>query len=298
MGFFDKLKQGLTKTRNSFTGKIESVLKFARKVDEETLEELEEILITSDVGVSAAEKLMQNLRERIRTQGIKTSDELKNALKEEIKAIFPKGEMNITPPSVLMIVGVNGVGKTTSIGKLAYLFKNNGYKVILVAGDTFRAAAADQLEIWGQRAGVQVIRHQEGSDPASVLFDALQAGKSRKADIIICDTAGRLHTKKNLMEELKKLYRVCQKEYPEARLQSLMVLDATTGQNALVQARMFKEAVDVSGIILTKLDGTAKGGIAIAISMEMNIPVWFVGVGEGIDDLQEFSPEEFVNALF
>jgi len=297
LGFFDKLKQGLSKTRNNFTDKIDDLLKFTRKVDEETLEELEELLISADVGVNATLNLMENLRGRIKSQRIKSVDDLKVALKEEIKELFPSGKLIVNSPCIMLVVGVNGVGKTTSIGKLAHNFKSRGYKVILAAGDTFRAAAAEQLDIWGQRSGVDVIRHQEGSDPASVLFDAISAGKSRHADIIICDTAGRLHTKKNLMEELRKLYRVCQKEYPDAGLLSLMVLDATTGQNALAQAKIFKEAVDISGIVLTKLDGTAKGGIAIAIAREMNIPVWFVGVGEGIDDLQEFNPDEFVDAI-
>ena len=204
----------------------------------------------------------------------------------------------MTYPTIILVVGVNGVGKTTSIGKLANKYKIEGKKVLLAAADTFRAAAVEQLEIWGQRVGVDVIKHQEGADPASVLFDALQAGKARKADVVICDTAGRLHTKKNLMNELKKLNKVCHKEYPEANVVSLLVLDATTGQNALVQARMFKEAVDYSGIILTKLDGTAKGGIAIAITSELKIPVWYIGIGEGINDLHEFNPKDFIEAIF
>lgn len=297
MGLIDRLKQGLSKTRDSLTAKIDNLLRFTKRVDEETLEELEELLITADVGVSVTRKLMEGLKERVKKENIKDAGDLRTALKEEIKELFPKERMIIVPPAVILVVGVNGVGKTTSIGKLAYNFKNKGKKVILAAADTFRAAAADQLEIWGRRAGVDVIRHQEGSDPASVLFDALQAGKARKADVIICDTAGRLHTKKNLMDELKKLYRVCQKEYPEAQVVSILVLDATTGQNALSQARIFKEAVNLSGIILTKLDGTAKGGIAIAVASELGIPVWFIGVGEGMDDLQEFDPSAFVDAI-
>jgi len=297
LGLLDRFKQGLVKTRNNFTNKIDSLLKLTQKVDEDTLEELEELLIMADVGVNVTETLMENLRKKVKTDKIRTSDELRYAMKEEIKNLFPKNKIDITPPTIILVVGVNGVGKTTSIGKLSYRFKSEGYKVILAAADTFRAAAAEQLCIWGQRAGVDVIRHQEGSDPASVLFDAIQAGKARKSDIIICDTAGRLHTKKNLMNELEKLYRVCQKEYPEAKLISLMVLDATTGQNALAQAKIFKEAVDISGIILTKLDGTAKGGIAIAIAVEMGLPVWFAGIGEGIDDLQEFDPDTFVDAI-
>lgn len=297
MGLIDRLKQGLSKTRDSLTAKIDNLLRFTKRVDEETLEELEELLITADVGVSVTRKLMEGLKERVKKENIKDAGDLRTALKEEIKELFPKERMIIVPPAVILVVGVNGVGKTTSIGKLAYNFKNKGKKVILAAADTFRAAAADQLEIWGRRAGVDVIRHQEGSDPASVLFDALQAGKARKADVIICDTAGRLHTKKNLMDELKKLYRVCQKEYPEAQVMSILVLDATTGQNALAQARIFKEAVNLSGIILTKLDGTAKGGIAIAVASELGIPVWFIGVGEGMEDLQEFDPSAFVDAI-
>ncbi|ADL07825.1 signal recognition particle-docking protein FtsY [Thermosediminibacter oceani] len=298
MGFFERLKQSLAKTRNSLAEKVESLLKFSTKIDEETLEELEEILITADIGVDATEKLISRLREKVKAEKIKSPEELKEALKNEIIKVFPEPKFDIIPPSVILIVGVNGVGKTTTIGKLAFKFKSEGKKVILAAADTFRAAATEQLSIWGQRVGVDVIKHQEGSDPASVLFDAIQAGKARRADIIICDTAGRLHTRKNLMEELKKLYRVSEKEYPEARISSLLVLDATTGQNAIAQARIFKEAVNISGIILTKLDGTAKGGVAVAIASELNLPVLFVGVGEGVDDLQEFDPKAFVDAIF
>ncbi|TYP59963.1 signal recognition particle-docking protein FtsY [Thermosediminibacter litoriperuensis] len=298
MGFFDRLKQSLAKTRDSLAGKVESLLKFSTKIDEDTLEELEEILITADIGVDTTEKLISRLREKVKAEKIKSPEELKEALKNEIINVFPEPKFDIIPPAIILIVGVNGVGKTTTIGKLAYKFKSKGKKVILAAADTFRAAATEQLSIWGQRVGVDVIKHQEGSDPASVLFDAIQAGKARRADIIICDTAGRLHTKKNLMEELKKLYRVSEKEYPEARISSLLVLDATTGQNAIAQARIFKEAVNISGIILTKLDGTAKGGVAVAIASELNLPVLFVGVGEGVDDLQEFDPNAFVDAIF
>jgi fused signal recognition particle receptor len=297
MGIFDKFKQSLTKTRDNITKQIDGLLKFTQKVDEETLEELEELLIYADIGVSVTEKLMDNLRDQIKQKAIRNTDELRDALKSEIKKLFPENKIELTSPSVILVVGVNGVGKTTSIGKLANKLKNDGNKVLLVAADTFRAAAAEQLEIWGQKTGIDVIKHQEGSDPASVLFDALQAGKARKTDVILCDTAGRLHTKKNLIEELKKLYRVCQKEYPEAKLISLLVLDATTGQNAMVQAKIFKEAVDISGIILTKLDGTAKGGIVIAIASELGIPVWYVGLGEKIDDLQEFDADAFVDAI-
>ena len=296
MSFFNKLKQSLSKTRENFSEKIDSLLKFTKKIDDETFDELEELLIASDVGVNTTLKLMETLREN--SKRIKSPEELKQKLKEEIINLFPETQISLPSPTIMLVVGVNGVGKTTSIGKLAHKYKSQGKKVILAAADTFRAAAIDQLEIWGNRVGVDVIKHQEGADPASVLFDALQAGKARKADLIICDTAGRLHTKKNLMEELKKLYRVCQKEYPEANITSLMVLDATTGQNALIQAKTFKEAVDFQGIILTKLDGTAKGGIVVAIASELNIPVWYIGIGEGIEDLQEFDPQAFVDAIF
>lgn len=297
MGFFNKLIQGLNKTRDNFTEKIDGLLKFTKKIDEETLEELEELLIYADVGVNTTLKLMDTIREKIKIERIKDADDLRETLKYEIQQLFPEDKMDVTPPCIILVVGVNGVGKTTSIGKLAYALKGEGKKVLLAAGDTFRAAAAEQLQIWGQRVGIDVIAHKEGSDPASVLFDALHAGRARKADVILCDTAGRLHTKKNLMEELRKLYRVCQKEYPEAQVISLMVLDATTGQNALNQAKIFKEAVDLSGIILTKLDGTAKGGIVIAIAAELEIPVWYIGIGEGIDDLQEFEAKAFVEAI-
>jgi len=296
MSIFARLKQGLSKTRENFSEKIDQLLKFTKKIDEETFDELEELLIASDVGVNTTLQLIDKLKEE--SKRMKSPDELKEKLKEEIMSLFPESKITLASPTVLLIVGVNGVGKTTSIGKLALKYKKEGKKVILAAADTFRAAAIDQLEIWGQRVGVEVIKHQEGADPASVLFDALQAGKARKADLIICDTAGRLHTKKNLMEELKKLYRVCQKEYPEANIVSLLVLDATTGQNALIQAKTFKEAVDFQGIILTKLDGTAKGGIVVAIASELKIPVWFIGIGEGMDDLQEFDHKAFVDALF
>ena len=296
MSIFARLKQGLSKTRENFSEKIDQLLKFTKKIDEETFDELEELLIASDVGVNTTLQLIDKLKEE--SKRMKSPDELKEKLKEEIMSLFPESKITLASPTVLLIVGVNGVGKTTSIGKLALKYKKEGKNVILAAADTFRAAAIDQLEIWGQRVGVEVIKHQEGADPASVLFDALQAGKARKADLIICDTAGRLHTKKNLMEELKKLYRVCQKEYPEANIVSLLVLDATTGQNALIQAKTFKEAVDFQGIILTKLDGTAKGGIVVAIASELKIPVWFIGIGEGMDDLQEFDHKAFVDALF
>ncbi|MFO7151682.1 MAG: signal recognition particle-docking protein FtsY [Bacillota bacterium] len=297
MGIFDTLKQSLAKTRNALAAKVESLLKFSAKIDEDTLEELEEILITADLGVSATEKLMAELREKVRAEKIRSAEELKEALKDEIIKVFPEKKLDIVSPAIILVVGVNGVGKTTTIGKLAYRFKSEGKKVILAAADTFRAAAAEQLSVWGNRVGVDVIKHQEGADPAAVLYDAIQAGKARRADIIICDTAGRLHTKKNLMEELKKLYRVSEKEYPDAQIASLLVLDATTGQNGIAQARIFKEAVNISGIILTKMDGTAKGGVAVAVASELNLPVFFIGVGEKLEDLQEFDPKAFVEAI-
>jgi len=297
MGIFDTLKQSLAKTRNALAAKVESLLKFSAKIDEDTLEELEEILITADLGVSATEKLMAELREKVRAEKIRSAEELKEALKDEIIKVFPEKKLDMVSPAIILVVGVNGVGKTTTIGKLAYRFKSEGKKVILAAADTFRAAAAEQLSVWGNRVGVDVIKHQEGADPAAVLYDAIQAGKARRADIIICDTAGRLHTKKNLMEELKKLYRVSEKEYPDAQIASLLVLDATTGQNGIAQARIFKEAVNISGIILTKMDGTAKGGVAVAVASELNLPVFFIGVGEKLEDLQEFDPKAFVEAI-
>lgn len=297
MGIFDTLKQSLAKTRNALAAKVESLLKFSAKIDEDTLEELEEILITADLGVSATEKLMAELREKVRAEKIRSAEELKEALKDEIIKVFPEKKLDMVSPAIILVVGVNGVGKTTTIGKLAYRFKSEGKKVILAAADTFRAAAAEQLSVWGNRVGVDAIKHQEGADPAAVLYDAIQAGKARRADIIICDTAGRLHTKKNLMEELKKLYRVSEKEYPDAQIASLLVLDATTGQNGIAQARIFKEAVNISGIILTKMDGTAKGGVAVAVASELNLPVFFIGVGEKLEDLQEFDPKAFVEAI-
>ncbi|MCG0274643.1 MAG: signal recognition particle-docking protein FtsY [Thermosediminibacteraceae bacterium] len=298
MGFFDSLKQRLAKTRNALAEKVESLLKFSARIDEDTLEELEEILITADLGVNATEKLISQLREKVKAEKIRSPEELKEALKNEIVKVFPDKKLDIVSPTIILVVGVNGVGKTTTIGKLAYKFKSEGKKVILAAADTFRAAAAEQLSVWGNRVGVDVIKHQEGADPAAVLYDAIQAGKARRADIIICDTAGRLHTKKNLMEELKKLYRVSEKEYKDAQIISLLVLDATTGQNAIAQARIFKEAVNISGLILTKMDGTAKGGVAVAVASELNLPVFFIGVGESLEDLQEFDPKAFVEAIF
>lgn len=300
MGFFDKLKEGLTKTRNSIAEKVDAVLSFGKAIDEELYDELEEILIMSDIGVSTTEKIITRLRQKVKENKISEAEGVKAALKEIISEIMGSDKKSVIPPStpaVYMIVGVNGVGKTTSIGKMAHYLKSNGLKVMLAAGDTFRAAAIDQLEVWGQRSGVDVIRQKEEADPASVIFDAIQAAKARKVDVLICDTAGRLHNKKNLMEELRKINKVVDREYGEAYKETFLVLDATTGQNALLQAKQFIEVADVNGLILTKLDGTAKGGIVVAINDELSIPVKMIGVGEGIDDLQEFDPKAFAEAI-
>jgi len=298
--FFSRLKEGLLKTRKNIAGKINNVLSGFKSVDEDLFEQLEEILITSDVGISTSISILDNLREKVKEQKIKTPAEIKDLLKQEILAIMEDSteKFGEKTPAVILIIGVNGVGKTTSIGKIASKMKNSGKKIIIAAADTFRAAAIDQLEVWGNRAGVDIIKHQEGSDPAAVIFDAINSAKSKKADMLICDTAGRLHNKKNLMDELKKIYRVIEREYPEAHKETLLVLDAATGQNAISQAKLFKEAADITGLVLTKLDGTAKGGIVIAIKSELGIPVKFIGVGEKINDLQDFAAVDFVNALF
>ncbi|MEW9122517.1 MAG: signal recognition particle-docking protein FtsY [Thermotaleaceae bacterium] len=301
-GFFAKLKMGLTKTRKGIADKVDQVLKSYKTVDEDLFEEIEEILITSDVGVATTMKIIESLRAKAKENKIVEASELKELLKEiliEILDFEEAHKLNIQPsPAILLIVGVNGVGKTTSIGKIAHRIKSQGKKVLLAAGDTFRAAAIDQLEIWGNRVGVDVIKHQEGADPAAVLFDGIQSAKARKIDVLICDTAGRLHNKKNLMNELGKVSKVLDREFQDATKEVLLVLDATTGQNAVQQAKIFKEVVDIHGIILTKLDGTAKGGVVLAISSELNLPVKLIGVGEGMNDLQEFDPRAFVNALF
>lgn len=300
MGWIDKLKSGLQKTRTSITEKIQSVLVMGKTIDEDLYEELEEILITSDIGLQTTDAIMENLRKKVKELGVKDAQEVRSVLKDIIVDIMGNETKNIVPPStpaVYMIVGVNGVGKTTTIGKMASFLKKKGYKVLLAAGDTFRAAAIDQLEVWGKRAGVDVIKHTEGADPAAVIYDAVQSAKAKKADVLICDTAGRLHNKKNLMEELKKMNRIIDREYPEAYKKTILILDATTGQNALIQAKQFIEAASVNSLVLTKLDGTAKGGIAIAISNELSIPVEMIGVGEGEDDLQEFNPKEFIDAI-
>ncbi len=301
MGFFDRLKDGLQKTRKGITEKIDQVLVSFGKIDDELFDELEEILITSDIGIETTLRIIEDLKRKTKENKLTNPGDIKELLKEELIEILAENapELKVeTSPSVIVVIGVNGVGKTTSIGKIANLLKQNGKKVILAAGDTFRAAAIDQLEIWSNRVGVDVIKQSEGSDPAAVIFDAVQAAKSRKADVLICDTAGRLHTKKNLMEELKKVTRVIERELPGAGRETLLVLDATTGQNAISQAKTFSEVADISGIVLTKLDGTAKGGIVIAIKSELNIPVKLIGVGEKMEDLQKFDAKEFVEALF
>lgn len=301
MSFFQKLKEGLEKTRKGIMEKVDQVLVSFGKIDDDLFDELEEALISSDVGVDTTLKIIDNIKKKVRERKLANPIEVKNLLKEEIKNILSAGnnDLNLSGcPTVIVVIGVNGVGKTTSIGKIANLLKKDGKKVIIAAGDTFRAAAIDQLEIWAQRAGVEIIKQSEGSDPAAVVYDAIQAAKSRKADVLICDTAGRLHTKKNLMEELKKISRVIDRELPNSTKEVLLVLDATTGQNAISQAKTFKEAAEITGIVLTKLDGTAKGGIVIAIKSELGIPVKLVGVGEKIDDLQFFDAQEFTEALF
>jgi fused signal recognition particle receptor len=300
VSFFSKLKDGLFKTRKNITDKINDVLLNFKSVDEDLFEELEEILITSDVGVETTMKILDNLRLKVKQQNVKDPMQIKTLLKQEMLEILGTSTdaIGTHSPEVILIIGVNGVGKTTSIGKISSRLKKSGKKVLIAAADTFRAAAIDQLEVWGKRAGVDVIKHQEGSDPAAVIFDAISAAKSRKTDVLICDTAGRLHNKKNLMEELRKIFKVIDREYPEAHKEVMLVLDATTGQNAISQAKVFKEVANITGIILTKLDGTAKGGIVIGIKSELDIPVKLIGVGEKVNDLQEFIPEDFVNALF
>ena len=300
MGFFDKLKQGLSKTKTSFEEKMNNVFSTFRKVDEELLEELEEILIMSDVGVETSTKIIGNLRERIKKEKLEDAEDVKQALREEIKEIFDSVDNSLhleTIPSVILVVGVNGVGKTTSIGKMANRLKQDGKKVVVAAADTFRAAAVEQLEIWANRAGCDIVKRDEGVDPASVVFDAIKVAKEKKADVLICDTAGRLHNKKYLMDELIKIKKVIDKELPDASKEVLMVLDATTGQNAISQVKAFKETVDITGLVLTKLDGTAKGGAVIGITNENKMPVKFIGIGEQIDDMEIFNSEDFVKAL-
>jgi len=300
MGFFEKLKAGLKKTKDSMMGKIERLLHSFTKIDEELFDELEETLITSDIGVTTSERICDELRSQVKAKGITDPLAVKDLLKDIIADMLGE-EVPLdlsTTPSVILVIGVNGVGKTTTIGKLANQLHNNGKKVIVAAADTFRAAAIDQLEVWTQRAGVDIIKHNEGSDPAAVVFDALTAAKSRNADVVICDTAGRLHNKKNLMAELQKISRIVHQQAEGCALEVLLALDATTGQNAVNQAKQFNEVADITGIILTKLDGTAKGGIIISITDDLKVPVKLVTVGEKIDDIQPFNTRDFVEALF
>ena len=300
MGFFERLKDGLTKTRKGFIEKVESIFT-GRKIDEETLQELEDILIMSDIGIKAASEIMTVIRERAKKGEAKDLDSVKDLLKKEMIEILGGSQPIVVydnKPFVILAVGVNGVGKTTTIGKLASRFRSQGFSVLLAAGDTFRAAGIEQLEVWAERAGTQLVKHQHGSDPAAVAFDAVVAAKNRGTDVVIVDTAGRLHTKSNLMEELKKVRKTIEKAMPEAPHEILLVVDATTGQNALRQAELFNEAVGITGIALTKLDGTAKGGIVLAIKKGFGIPIRLIGFGEGIDDLRDFVPKEFVEALF
>lgn len=300
-GFFKRLVEGLTKTRNNIVSGIDSIFSGFSAIDEDFYEEIEEILIMGDLGINATTAIVEDLKQKVKEQHIKEPAECKQLLIDSIKEQMNVGETAYefeNRQSVVLVIGVNGVGKTTSVGKLAGKLKNQGKRVILAAADTFRAAAGEQLTEWANRAGVEIISGQEGSDPAAVVYDAIQASRARHADVLLCDTAGRLHNKKNLMTELGKINRVIEREYPEAYRETLVVLDGTTGQNALAQAKQFSEIADITGIILTKLDGTAKGGIAVAIHSELGIPVKYIGVGESIDDLQKFDADEFVNALF
>ncbi len=300
-GFFGRLVEGLAKTRNNIVSGMDSIFSGFSAIDDDFFEEIEETLIMGDLGIQTTMSIVENLRQKVKDQHIKEPAECKAILMDTMKQQMDLGENAYefeNRKSVILVIGVNGVGKTTSVGKLAGQLKDSGKKVIMAAADTFRAAAIDQLTEWSNRAGVEIIAQQEGSDPAAVIFDAIAAAKSRNADVLICDTAGRLHNKKNLMEELKKINRIIDKEYPEAYRETLVVLDGTTGQNALSQARQFMEAANVTGIILTKLDGTAKGGIAVAIQSELGIPVKYIGIGEQIDDLQKFHADQFINALF
>ncbi len=300
MGFFNKIKEGLKKTRDSIVGKIDTALKSFKKIDEELFEELEELLVMGDVGVVTAQKMCDELRVRVKKQGITDPSEITGLLCEITEEMLSGGqELNLsTSPSVILVIGVNGVGKTTTIGKLANNFVKSGKKVTLAAADTFRAAAIDQLDIWAERSGADIVKQKEGSDPAAVVYDAISSAKAKHSDIIICDTAGRLHNKKHLMDELAKINRIIDRELPDASKEVLLVLDATTGQNAVVQAAEFSKATGITGIVLTKLDGTAKGGVVLAIKDGLQIPVKYIGVGEQVDDLQPFSPSDFAKALF
>ncbi len=300
MGFFNKIAQGLKKTRDSMMGKVDALLNSFTKIDEDFFEELEENLIMADVGAVTAARICDRLRKKVKEEGLASPDQVRGGLKQIISQMLEgPSELDLsTKPSVILVIGVNGVGKTTTIGKLANNLRQQGKKVLLAAADTFRAAAIDQLQIWADRAQVDLVRHEEGSDPAAVVFDAINAGTARGCDVVICDTAGRLHNKKNLMDELSKIARVIEREAPGCAKEVLLVLDATTGQNALNQAKLFREAAGLTGLVLTKLDGTARGGVVIGIREELDIPIKYIGVGEQIDDLRPFDPVEFTNALF
>ena len=300
MGFFKKLNKGLKKTRDNMSGAINAALYGKNEIDDEFYDELEEILVMADVGVNTSAEIVEKLRDAVFKKNLRKAKDVKEEIKNIVADMLSGGETidMVTLPSVILVIGVNGVGKTTSIGKMAAMFKEEGKKVILGAADTFRAAAIDQLEIWADRAGVDIVKHKEGADPAAVVFDTISAGKARNADIIICDTAGRLHNKKNLMDELAKIYRVIDRQLPYADREIFLVLDATTGQNAVNQAKEFKDVAEITGIILTKLDGTAKGGVVLAIKNDLKVPVKFIGVGEGIDDLRPFDPKAFAEGLF
>ena len=298
MGLFAKLREGLTKTRDSLMGRVDTLVKETRKIDEDFYEELEDILLMSDCGMKATTAMMDELRRRVNENKVKDADTAKQMLKDIMIEQMDIPRPPLRWPMVMLVVGVNGAGKTTTIGKLALRFQNIGRRITLCAADTFRAAAADQLTVWAERARVPIVKHAEGADPAAVVYDGIQSAKAQGADLLIVDTAGRLHNKKNLMDELNKMRRVIDREFPEADVRCMLVLDATTGQNGLAQARAFKEVCEIGGIILTKLDGTAKGGIALAIRQELEVPVWYIGVGEGIDDLQPFNAKDFVEALF
>lgn len=300
MGFFEKLKKGLGKTKTSFDEKINNVFSSFKKVDESFLDELEETLVMSDIGMETSVKIVDNLRKRIKKENLKDEEDVKQALRDEMKKIFDEIDNNLildTKPSIILVVGVNGVGKTTSIGKIANRLRNDGKKVVIAAADTFRAAAVEQLEIWGQRSGAEVIKRKEGSDPASVVYDSIKRAKEIEADVLIIDTAGRLHNKQYLMDELRKIKKVINKEMEQYSQEILLVIDATTGQNAISQVKAFKQETDVTGLVLTKLDGTAKGGVALGIVQENKIPVKFIGIGEQIDDMEIFNSEDFVKAI-
>ena len=301
VSLFDRLKQGLTKAKQGITDRVDEVLKAYTKVDEELLEDLEEVLITADVGVNTTMDIIEKLEDAIRRKKITDPQDVREELKLIIADILSKDDTKLDAshsPTIILMVGVNGVGKTTTIGKLAHRYKSEGKKVLLAAGDTFRAAAIDQLEVWANRCNVDIIKHQEGADPGAVIFDAIKASKSRGVDVLICDTAGRLHNKSNLMNELGKVFKIVDREYPEAKKEVLLVVDATTGQNAVSQAKSFKEVCDITGLVLTKLDGTAKGGVVLAVKSEVDVPVKLIGVGEQMEDLQDFDSKSFVDALF